>query len=68
MVNPGGKRMNKNKTVDNINNATRTFTKSENCSRDVIQTMSGFYNSKAKKKTEYKKMVLYLKNDRPLTS
>ena len=61
--------MNKNKTMDIItSNATRTFMKSENCSRDVIQTMSGFYNSKAKKKTEYKKMVLYLKNDRPLTS
>lgn len=46
------KRMNKNKTVDNItNNASKTFARSETCSRDVIDTMSGFYNSKASKKS-----------------
>jgi hypothetical protein len=30
--------------------------------------MNGFYNSKNRKKTDYKKMVLFLKQDRPLTS
>ena len=63
------KRMNKNKTVDNMtNNASKTFARSETCSKDVIDTMSGFYDSKASKKSEYKKMILFLKNDRPLTS
>lgn len=30
--------------------------------------MSGFYESKSAKKTDYESMVTYLKNDRPLTS
>jgi hypothetical protein len=30
--------------------------------------MSGFYDSKATKKEDYKKMVMFLKKDRPLTS
>ena len=48
--------------------AERTFTKSEFYSKDVIGTMSNFYTTKQHKRDDYKKMVHYLKNDRPLTS
>ena len=48
--------------------AERTFTKSEHYSKEVIGTMSNFYTTKQHKRDDYKKMVHYLRNDRPLTS
>lgn len=46
----------------------KCFVKSEYSSKDVIETMSQFYESKHSKKTEYDEMVDNLKYDRPLTS
>jgi hypothetical protein len=49
-------------------NAERTFTKSEHYSKEVIHTMSNFYDTKHGKRDDFKKMVHFLKSDRPLTS
>ncbi len=46
----------------------KCFTKSESSSKNVIDTMCQFYESKHSKKTEYDGMVENLKYDRPLTS
>ena len=63
-----GRRNYKKTDQASITVASRTFTKSENCSKSVIETMSNFYQSKSVKKSDYEKMVQFLKNDRPMTS
>lgn len=62
------KRFYKHKANENITHAIKTFSKSEHYSKEVIDTMSGFYKTKATKKEDYQKMVFFLKNDRPFTS
>lgn len=62
------RRANRKNDKTSLTVATRTFTRSENCSKSVIETMSNFYHSKSAKITDYEKMVQFLKNDRPMTS
>ena len=49
-------------------NVERSFTRSEESSKQVINTMANFYQTKHEKKHVYDQMVENLKYDRPLTS
>lgn len=49
-------------------NVERSFTRSEESSKQVISTMANFYETKHSKKSIYDEMVENLKYDRPLTS
>lgn len=60
-----------NKTFERKNiksNVERSFTRSEESSKNMIDTMSSFYETKKEKKKVFDKMYKNLKYDRPLTS
>lgn len=64
-----GQTINKTHERKNIkSNVERSFTRSEESSKNMIDTMSSFYETKKEKKKVFDKMYKNLKYDRPLTS